>query len=192
MPFGVRQPGAGVNGIAELLVREFLPGDVHDLEPVQLLGVRPLAEIDHQLVVQDLRLLVIGEGVEILFADGEVVVEVLANGYGPLLAVEDLEVPVFFLHPVHDVEGEAVADGVDDFFALPAGIDEFALVFGAHVQAAAVSHNTLFLGVLVAGEEVADGDFVKFYGHFFRRIMILLYGHVCFPFTVYATSVRPL
>ena len=174
VPLGIREPGAGVDGVSEFLVRQFQSGDVHDPEPVQLLGVRAFAEIDHKLVVQDLRLLVVGEGVEVFFVDGKVVVQELADGKGALLAVQDFEGAIFFLHPVHDVQGETVADGVDDFVALLAGVDKLTLVLGADVQAAAIGDHALLLRVLVTVEEGADGDFVKGDGHFFLRIAILV------------------
>ena len=46
--------------------------------------------------------------------DGEVTVDVLADGDGALLAVDHLVGAVVGDDPVHDVQGEALADGLDD------------------------------------------------------------------------------
>ena len=73
----------------------------------------PLAQVDHQRVVQDLLLLVVLKVVEVAALESEVALDVLADRDGALLPVDDFVVASSLfdpaLSPVHDVEREALA-----------------------------------------------------------------------------------
>ena len=168
MALGVRCPRPRVNGVAKLLVRELLAGDVDRLEPAQLLLVRPLADIDHERVAEEAVALGVREVREKAHVVGEVARRVLAERDRALLAVHHLEGAVAALRPVHDVEREAVHDGVDHGLALPVPVDELALVGGADVEPAAVADDALVALVGVVLNEVADGDFMQFDVHVFH------------------------
>ena len=57
IPLCIRHPGAGVYYIPKLLVRELHTCDVDRSEPVELLLVVARANVDHELVIEDLLLL---------------------------------------------------------------------------------------------------------------------------------------
>ena len=120
IPLRVRHPRAGIHGVPHLLRREFQPGDVYHLEPVYLLRRLALAEVNHELVVEELPLDVFELPVEILRAEPadaaevaprEIAVEVLAKRNRPLLAVHHLERAVRVLRPVHHIERESAHHG---------------------------------------------------------------------------------
>ena len=89
--FGIAHPRAGIHGVAQLLLGEFLSRYIDGFEPLEFLAVGAAANIDLQLVVEDLLLLVGLEVVEIAEVEGEVAVDVLADADGALLAVDDFE-----------------------------------------------------------------------------------------------------
>ena len=150
MALGVRRPRTRVDGVAQFLVREFLAGDVDRLEPAELLLVRPLADVDHERVIEEAVALRVREVREKAHVVGEVARRVLAERDRALLAVHHLEGAVAALRPVHDVERESVHDGVDHGLALPVLVDELALVGGADVELAAVADDALVAAVGIA------------------------------------------
>src|SRR5271157_902374 len=79
IPLGISGPRTRVDGVTQLLVGQFLAGDVDRLEPVQLFAVCPRAEIDHKLVIEYLLLLIVLEIVKRQSFDGEIAVDVLTD-----------------------------------------------------------------------------------------------------------------
>ena len=82
--------------------------------------------------------------------DGEVTVDVLAEGDSPLLAVHHLVGVLLGDDPVHDVQREAVANGVDDRVPLLVVVHELALVLGADVEPPAEADDALLGAIEVA------------------------------------------
>ena len=148
--------------IAQLLLRQLLARNVDRLKPLELLAVRADASVDGQLVVEDLVLLIVLEVVEVAAADREVAVDVLADRDRPLLTVDQFECTVVTDSPVHDVERESFAHGVDHGIPLAVLVDELALVSRTDVEKATESDDTLLSVVLVTGCQLADGDVGEF------------------------------
>ena len=69
---------------------------------------------------------------------------------GSFSKYSSLEGAVAALRPVHDVQREAVHDGIDHGLALLVLVDEFALVGGADVEAPVISDDALVAVVGVA------------------------------------------
>ena len=82
----------GIHRISQFLLGEFLSRDVDGLEPLQLFTIGAAADVDLQLVIEDLFLLVLLKVVEIAEVEGEVAVDELADADGALLPVDDFEV----------------------------------------------------------------------------------------------------
>ncbi len=116
----------------------------------------------------------------------------MAEADRALLAVQHFKAAVRVLHPIHHIQGEALADGIQHRVALFGVVDEFALVLGPDVEPAAVPQHA-FLGVIhVALGDFADADFFQFNFHWtapFLRMRILKYGG--FPLTTKSLSSFP-
>ena len=97
--------------------------------------------------------------------DGEVTVDVLAKGDSALLAVHHLVGLLVGDDPVHDVQREALADGVYDGIALLLVIHELTLILRADVEQTAVADHTLLGVVEVAVGNLTDGDLLQFDFH---------------------------
>ena len=80
---------------------------------------------------------------------------VLANAYGALLAVHKLKA-ISSHSPIHCIEREILAHGVDHFVALLIVVDELALECWTNVEAAFIANHATLPVVLVAVNEVAD------------------------------------
>ena len=96
--------------VEKFLLGQSFPCDVDSTEPIKPFLVRSLADIDKNLIVEDLCLLGVGEIVEILrvpvlVSDGEITIDELAERNRPLLPVQDLESPILVLAPIHYIEG---------------------------------------------------------------------------------------
>ena len=167
VPLRVRDPRSRIDGVPHLLCGQLQTRDVDDLEPVDLLGRLPLAEVDHQLVVEELSLDVLGLAVEVLrrkveLPPREVAVEVLAERERPLLPVHHLERAVWVLRPVHDVEREPLHHRRDDGVALLLAVYELALVCGADVEPSAEPPYSGLRVVDVSFDELAHRYLVQF------------------------------
>ena len=109
---GVGHPRTRIHRVAQLLVGKLLARDVDDAEPIQLLGIRSLADVHEQLVIENLLLPVTRQVVEIPVVHGERPVNVLAQRDGALLAIQNLVprlvrvvlVLLASVNPVHDVQ----------------------------------------------------------------------------------------
>ena len=169
-----------VDGVAKLLIRQPLPRDIDDLEPVQLFLVRALANVDHELVVQhsfgDLGggvCVVRGIGMKGIGENGVVVGQPLADRDGALLTVQHLIGAVLVLRPVHDVQREVMEDGIHDRRPLFVVVDELPLIGGTDVEQPPVGHDLPALVVVaVAVEDLADGDLMEFYFHVFFSLLV--------------------
>jgi len=122
------------------------------------LSRRAGATVDHEVVVEDLQLLVVGQVVEVQVVNREVAFDVLADTDRALLAIDDLEVAVVADRPIHHVQREVLADGVDDRSALLLPVDELTLIRRADVEPAAVADDASLLVVLVALGELPNTD----------------------------------
>src|SRR5690606_2828713 len=95
---------------------------------------------------------------------------VLTDRDRPLLAVHDLVLALISLlnhrgvtdRPVHHVEWVALHDCVDNRVALPILVDELTLVRRPTVKAAPVADNARLVIVLIAVDEISNGDFSRF------------------------------
>ena len=168
----VRRPGPGIDRVQQFLVREFLSGDVDRLEPLQLLVVATLAEIDRQPVVENPVLLPCREVGEIAEEVVELSRDIFADGQRALLAVHHLKCAVATNRPVHDVERIAFRHRVYHCFLLRVRVDELALILRAHVEFATERHDALFVVVPVTRDQVADCYLVRFNLHFFLLMMM--------------------
>ena len=72
-------PRPSIHRVAQFLIGVFLARNVDGSEPIQLLAVRPGAEVDHQFVIKNLLLLIVLQVVERQLVDGEVPVHVLTD-----------------------------------------------------------------------------------------------------------------
>ena len=158
---GIAQPRAGVDGVAQFLLREPLARYVDGLEPLQPLAVAAPADVDHERVAEDDRLLVALEVVEVAAVVREYARDVLAQRDAALLPVDDFVAAVVAHRPVHDVEREAVRHRVYDRVALPCVVDELSLVGRPDVEPPAVAAHAALGVVLVAFGQLSDGDFVE-------------------------------
>ena len=153
-----------IDGVAHFLRGEFLARDVDPLKPLDLLLVIAAAEIDRQLVVEELlltRILRPVEPTEVPLLVGEVVVEILADGNRALLPVHDL-VPAVVAHdPVHRVQRKAVHDRINDKQPVLLVVNELALIGRTDVQLAVVAVNALVALVAVTRDQVAHLDLMK-------------------------------
>ena len=127
----------------------------------------PLAEVDHQLVVEELPPHVLGLAVEIFrreveLSPREVAVEVPTQRDRPLLPVHNLERPVGIPRPVHDVEREPLHHRRDDGVALLFAVYELALVCGADVEPSAEPPYSGLRVVDVSFDELAHRYLVQF------------------------------
>ena len=170
MAAGIRHEWAGVDSVQQLLVQQLFSGNVDDSEPVQLLFVRSLAEIDRQLVVQEFFFVLIGQRREIecvhfLVHNVEAVGEVLANRQGALLPVNHFKMAVFAHAPVHDIERETFQDGIYDRLLLFQVVPELTLIGRADVQLAAIALHAGIDVVAIAVYQVTDGYGLQFYLH---------------------------
>ena len=171
--FGMREPGSGVGGVAQLLLGQFDALHVDDAEPCQAFVVAALADVDHQLVVQNLVFGRLSQVVEGEMVNREVTLDILAKADRALLPVHDFEGAVFVFHPIHDVEREALANAVDDGVAFIGVIDEFALIFGADVEPEVIAEHALFVVVDVVFGDIADGDFLQVDFHFAASLRLI-------------------
>ena len=182
--FGVAHPRTRIHRVAQFLFGEFLSRDVDGLEPFQLLAVGAATDVDLQLVIEDLLLFVGLEVMEIAEHEGEVAVDILANADGALLAVDDFVGAIFAHGPIHHIEREALRERVDDGIALFFLVDEFTLERRAHIEFAAVGAYAVFVVVLIAVGQLADGDFVEFYVHCFCCLYLSVSICLCLPIGV--------
>ena len=94
------------------MVCQLLTCDIDNPEPVQLLTVRPVADIDEQGIVQNLVLLVFRQIIEILVINGERTVNILTQGDSALLSVKHLiavsAVILLNLAPVDNIQRQAL------------------------------------------------------------------------------------
>lgn len=91
--------------------------------------------------------------------DAEAAVNELAEAQGTLLAIQELVSTIRVFGPVHTVQGESLADGVNDGFLFRVIIDELALIRRADIQLAAICDNASFLVVFEASENAGYCDF---------------------------------
>lgn len=162
---GVGEPGSGVDCISKFLVRKLEPGNIDRLEPIQFLTILARAEVDHESVVQDLVLLVLREGMEVLVVDRELALDELANGNGPLLSVHDLERPIFIDCPIEDIEWVILPYGRDDAISLLRIVHVLPLVLRSNVELVRIPNHTVFVIILVSGGELSDRDLLQFDFH---------------------------
>ena len=140
------------------MIKKFLAGDIDNSEPIELLFVATLAEIDRQFIVEELLLLIFGQGREIkcptvrVFNIESMSTE-LANRQGALLTINHLEITVFADTPIHDVKREALQNSIDDCLLLFHIITKLALIRRSDVQLAAI---TLYAGVRIIGIAVDE------------------------------------
>ena len=92
-------------------------------------------------------------------------VQEAADAQGTLLAVEKLKCSVLNAYPVHDVDGAALHDAVDDCVLLLLLVDKFTLEGRADVEFAVIAPYAFVVGIDVAVEEFSDGDVMKLYIH---------------------------
>lgn len=184
--FGIGDPLARIDGIAQLLVGQFLASYVDGLEPLQFFAVRTAAKIDHKAIVENALLLVRLEVVEIAHIEREDTRNVLADTDCALLSVNHFVGAVIAHRPIHDVEREVFDNGIDYGIALLVLIDKFALVFGADIEATAIAYDTFVVVVGITCDKVADGYFVKFDIHWFYFLIlrIVMRAYLLFPFTI--------
>ena len=107
----------------------------------------PGAEIDHQLVIENLLLLVVLEIVKSQPVDGKIAVDVLADGERALLPVDDFVIAVLAHRPIHHVQRKVLPDAVDHRISLLVFVDELPLIRRTNVELAAVRDDAL-LGVV--------------------------------------------
>ena len=103
MFFGIGEPGAGVYGVAQLLVVEFFAGYVDGFKPVELFLVVALAEVNHKFIIEYLVLFHIGKVMDIEGVERKTACHILANAYGALLSVQHFVGIVGIFNPVHYV-----------------------------------------------------------------------------------------
>lgn len=140
---GVRSPGPGIYGVAQFLIGVFFACNVDSSKPIQLLAVRPGAEIDHELVTENLLLLIVFQVVERQPVDGKIAVDILADGKRALLAIDDLVITVLAHRPIHHVQRKVLSDAIDHRIALLVLVDKFPLIRRANVELAAVGNDAL-------------------------------------------------
>lgn len=109
----VREPCTRIDGISEFLISELLTCDIDSLEPVKLLAVIAFTEVYHQFVVEYLFSLYIFEIVKGLKIDREFPYNIITDTDSPLLSVEDFVGIISVGYPVHDIEWEVLAYGLD-------------------------------------------------------------------------------
>ncbi len=164
-----RRPRPRVNGVAQFLIRQFLTRDVDRAEPLELLRVCSLAQVDHEAVVLHLLPLVVlkisKEEDTAPPRHREVAHDKLADRQSPLLPINNLERPVAAHRPIHRVERKALEDRVRHRPLLFGRIDELALVSRANVEPSVKSRYTVLSPVAESRHEFADSDFVKFNLH---------------------------
>ena len=167
--FSVGHEGSGINRIAQFLLGESLACNVDGLKPVELFFVVARADVDEQLVVENLVLLRRRQVVEILEFVGKVAVHILTDRNGALLSVHHFVghlAVVVARGPVHHVQRKPAPDGGDDGVALFLVVDKFALIGWANVESSAKSPYASFLVVLIARSQLTNRDFSQFYLHF--------------------------
>ena len=156
------------------MVGKLFACDVDDAEPVQLLGIRSLAYVHEQLVIENLLFLIARQVVEILIVHGERPVNILAKRDGALLPVQHLVprlirivlVLLASVNPVHHVQGQALHYGTDDLITLLVLVDELTLILWADVQLVIVADHA-FLGVIkISLSDLTHGHLALFDMHY--------------------------
>ena len=149
IPLCVRYLRAGVNGIPQFLIGELHTGNVNRSEPVKFLLVIAGADIDHQLIVEDLLLLCRCQTMEIAIVDWKVAADILAQADCALLSVQQLVIAAAVIAPVHDIQRKAFHEGIEDGIALLLPVDKFTLERRSDLQFPAVAGHAVLCTILM-------------------------------------------
>ena len=147
--------------VQELLFVERDPRDVDGLEPFADLALAALAHVHREFRVKDAALEVGGERGEVLrhavrVRDSELAAHIPTEARDPLLAVQNLVVPVLRLDEIEESERITLQERFDyRYVALAVGVDVVALIFWLDDELPAPAEETLALK-LVVDEPVAD------------------------------------
>ena len=172
------QPFPRINGIAKLLHCQLFARNIDDSEPIKFFLVRTLADIDHQLVFENLRLFGARQIVKSQMVNGKIALHILADADCALLSVKQLIAAIVAFYPIHDVQRELLVDGSDNFITLLVFVDKLTLKGRANIQLAAVSHNAVFGAVYVAVYHISYRNFMEFNFHLRSpAFFVLKHGH---------------
>lgn len=154
---GILTPGTRVHRIQNFLIGQGCAGDIDALEPLPALLIRPLADVDKQLVVEDFILLRLRQVEEILVVDTIATRAILEEGEGALLTVHQFIFSgVGVLHPVHDAQRHGFLNSVHNQIALLVVIHEGPLVVRSDTEVAIHGIAASIFIIVVAGQYVPN------------------------------------
>ena len=165
------QPFSCVDSVTQFLRGQLFARNIDYFEPVQLLFVCTLTNINHKGIVKNLFLFCLGQISKLaghtVHYNGKFIGCILANADGSLLTVQHFKVAVIALYPIHNIQGKVAHDSMYYLIALFILINKFTLKSRSNIQLAAIPYNAVFCAVLVPRHDIAHRDFMQFnlHGH---------------------------
>ena len=160
MAFRIRNPRPTIHRITQLLVCQFLPGNINCFEPPQLLTICSRTNINHQFIIQKFFSLIRWQTVKIGKIIRKITINVLTNRKCTLLTINHLIRTIAFICPIHNIKRKLLIYGCNHRISFFIRINKFTLIWGAYIQSATISKNSIFGIILISVSQFTDCDFM--------------------------------
>lgn len=143
MPFCICEPRSNMLSIEEFLIGKFFSCDIYDSKPIQFLTRLSLTYINHQLVIEDLFLLIRWQGMKILFIKREVSVDILTNRECSLLSIKEFIGSISVYRSIHNIERKSFLHCPDHLISLLLFVDKLSLIGRTDIEFPIIANDSL-------------------------------------------------